>query len=197
MGGEATLYIHIHTLTHLHCHLQSFWNYTYMYSICIQMRSCMLVTAYVCIYLNIHTMYVHTHNVCTYSFIYTCTLNRWGGWVYLCLFICLSAGAIEWYLWCFIAILLHHAPVKLTSVLVLLVIFRGFFLVLICRYAQISFLLLLWRSILWLFILLGCIEGTDNELEVIDYNLELTFYSSSDLLSVWYMIMITIMYTQS
>ena len=47
-----------------------------------------------------------------------------------------------------------------------------------------SILLLLWWPILWLFILLCWIESTVNELEVVDCTLELTFHSSSDLLSV-------------
>ena len=46
-----------------------------------------------------------------------------GGWVYLYSFICLSAGAVE----CFATTLLHHAPPKVTSVLVLFVTFEGLF----------------------------------------------------------------------
>ena len=44
--------------------------------------------------------------------------------------------------------------------------------------------LALWWPILWLFSLLYCIEGTANDLEVLDFTLELTFHSSSDLFSV-------------
>ena len=47
-----------------------------------------------------------------------------------------------------------------------------------------DFLLLLLWLILWLFILLCCIEDTVNELEVVDCTLELTFHSFSDLFSV-------------
>ena len=42
-------------------------------------------------------------------------------------FIYLSVVAEEWQLYCSATILLHHAPVKVTSVLVLLVIFRDLF----------------------------------------------------------------------
>ena len=42
-----------------------------------------------------------------------------------------------------------------------------------------------WYPILWLFILLCCVEGkTVNELEVVDCTLELTFHSSSDVVSI-------------
>ena len=50
-----------------------------------------------------------------------------GGWVYLYSFICLSAGVLEWESSCFATTLLHHAPPKVTSVLVLFVIFGGLF----------------------------------------------------------------------
>ena len=43
--------------------------------------------------------------------------------------------------------------------------------------------MLLWWPILWLFILHYCIEGTVNELEVVYCTFELTFLSSSDLIS--------------
>ena len=50
------------------------------------------------------------------------------GWlVYLYSFICLSAGAVEWESSCFATTLLHHALPKLTSVLVLFVIFGDVF----------------------------------------------------------------------
>ena len=48
-----------------------------------------------------------------------------GGWVYL--FICLSAGAVEWESSGYATTLLHHAPLKVTSVLVPFVIFVGLF----------------------------------------------------------------------
>ena len=38
-----------------------------------------------------------------------------------------------------------------------------------------------WVAVLWLFFLFRCIEGTVNELQVIDCILELTFHVSSDL----------------
>ena len=44
--------------------------------------------------------------------------------------------------------------------------------------------MLLWWPILWLFILLYCIEGTVYELEVVDCTLEFTLNSSSNLFSV-------------
>ena len=50
-----------------------------------------------------------------------------GGWMHLYLFICLSAGAVEWESSCFATTLLHHASLKVTSVLVLFVIFGGLF----------------------------------------------------------------------
>ena len=50
-----------------------------------------------------------------------------GGWVYLYSFICSSAGAVEWESSCFATTLLHHAPPKVTLVLVLFVIFGGLF----------------------------------------------------------------------
>ena len=50
-----------------------------------------------------------------------------GGWVYLYSFICLSALAVEWESPCFATTLLPHAPPKVTSVLVLFVIYRGLF----------------------------------------------------------------------
>ena len=53
-----------------------------------------------------------------------------GGWLYLYSFICLSAGVVERLPYCFVIILLHHAPKKGTSVLLLFVIFGGLFLVL-------------------------------------------------------------------
>ena len=43
-------------------------------------------------------------------------------------FICLSAGAIEWQPCFFATILLLYAPPKVTSVLVLFVIFGGLFI---------------------------------------------------------------------
>ena len=43
------------------------------------------------------------------------------------LLIYLSEGAVEWQFECFVTILLHHAPVKVTSVLVLFVLFRVLF----------------------------------------------------------------------
>ena len=54
-------------------------------------------------------------------------LTAGGGWLYLYSFICLSAGAVEWESSCFVTTLLHHAHPKVTSVLVLFVIFRGLF----------------------------------------------------------------------
>ena len=42
-------------------------------------------------------------------------------------FSCLSAGAVEWEPSCFAITLLHHAPPKVTSVLVQFVIFGGLF----------------------------------------------------------------------
>ena len=57
--------------------------------------------------------------------------NFGGGWLYLYSFIYLSAGVVEWQPYCFVIILLHHAPLKMASVLVLFVIFEGFFLVLV------------------------------------------------------------------
>ena len=50
-----------------------------------------------------------------------------GGWVYLYSFICLSAGSAEWESSCFATTLLHHAPPKVTSALVLFVIFGCLF----------------------------------------------------------------------
>ena len=50
-----------------------------------------------------------------------------GGCGYFYSFICLSAGAVEWESFCFATTLLHHAPPKVTSVLVLFVIFGGLF----------------------------------------------------------------------
>ena len=49
--------------------------------------------------------------------------------MYLCSFICLSAEAVEWEFSCFATALLHHAPPKVTSVLVLFVKFGGFILI--------------------------------------------------------------------
>ena len=49
-----------------------------------------------------------------------------GGWLYLYSFICLSTEVVEWQPYCFVVILLHHAPPKVTSVLVLFVIFEVF-----------------------------------------------------------------------
>ena len=46
-----------------------------------------------------------------------------GGWMYLYSFICLSAIAVDWKFTCFATTLLHHAPRKVTSVIVLFVIF--------------------------------------------------------------------------
>ena len=46
----------------------------------------------------------------------TLIFDPWVG-EYLYSFICLSAGVVEWQPYCFI-ILLHHAPVKVTLVLV-------------------------------------------------------------------------------
>ena len=43
-------------------------------------------------------------------------------------FICLSAGAIEWQPYFFATVLLLYAPLKVTSVIVLFVIFRGLFI---------------------------------------------------------------------
>ena len=60
-----------------------------------------------------------------YLFISTGAIG--GGWLYLYSFICLSAGVIERQPYCFVVLLLHHAPPKLASVLVLFVIFGGFF----------------------------------------------------------------------
>ena len=50
-----------------------------------------------------------------------------GGWMYLYLFICLSAGEVEWESSCFATTLLFYASPKVTSVLVLFVIFGGLF----------------------------------------------------------------------
>ena len=50
-----------------------------------------------------------------------------GGWMYLYEFSCLFAGAVEGESPCFATTLLHHAPPKVTSVLVLFVIFGGLF----------------------------------------------------------------------
>ena len=47
--------------------------------------------------------------------------------MYLYSFICLSAGAVEWESSFFATTLLYHAPPKVTSVLVLFVIFGGSF----------------------------------------------------------------------
>ena len=107
--------------------------------------------------------------------VYMYVIRKFGGsglYLYSC--ICLSAGVVEWQPYCFVIILLHHAPPKVASVLVLFVIFEGLLLV----------FLLHWWPILWLFILLCSIEGIINELAVVDRTLELTFQSSFDLLSV-------------
>ena len=50
-----------------------------------------------------------------------------GGWMCRYSFICLSAGAVEWKPSGFAATLLHYAPPKVTLILVLFVIFAGFF----------------------------------------------------------------------
>ena len=50
-----------------------------------------------------------------------------GGWMYLLSFICLSAVAVEDGSSYFATALLHHAPPKVTSMLVLFVIFEGLF----------------------------------------------------------------------
>ena len=47
--------------------------------------------------------------------------------MYLYSFICLSAGEVEGESSCFTATLFHHAPPKVTSVLMLFVIFGGLF----------------------------------------------------------------------
>ena len=52
---------------------------------------------------------------------------RGGSWVYLYSIICLSALAVEWKSSCFATTLLHHAPPKVISVLVLFVMFGGLF----------------------------------------------------------------------
>ena len=78
--------------------------------------------------------------------------------VYLYSLICLSDGVVALHSYCFI-ILLHHAPPKVASVLVLFVIFGGHFSISLYRQAQREFLLLLWWAVLQLFNLLCCIEG--------------------------------------
>ena len=52
-----------------------------------------------------------------------------GGWMHHIFIygICLSAGAVEWRTYCFATVLLHSAP-KITSVLVLFVMFSGLFI---------------------------------------------------------------------
>ena len=55
-------------------------------------------------------------------------------------FICLSAGGIEWEPYFFATILLLYAPPKVTSVLLLFVIFGGLFInLLLYRFAFIGF----------------------------------------------------------
>ena len=105
--------------------------------------------------------------VCLYSFSY--------------MFICRSSRMTALR---FAIILLHHAPPKGASVLVLFVIFGGSCQCIGLQVGLIGFLLPLWWPVLLLFILLGCIEGKVNESEVIDYTLGLSFHSFSDLFSV-------------
>ena len=64
---------------------------------------------------------------------YLSEVSSTGGWLYLYSFICLSAGVVERQSYCFVIILLHHAPPRVASVLVLFVIFGGLLLVLIYR----------------------------------------------------------------
>ena len=71
----------------------------------------------------------------------------------------------------------------MASVPLLIVIFRGFIL-LVHKQTYIGFLLLFWWPVPYLFILLCCNMNTANEWMVIDYTCELTFHSSSDLFSV-------------
>ena len=47
--------------------------------------------------------------------------------MYLYSLICLSAEVVEWESSCFATTLFYHAPLKVTSVLVLFVIFGGLF----------------------------------------------------------------------
>ena len=56
-------------------------------------------------------------------------VNSGDGWVHLYSFICLSAGTVEWESSCFATTLLHHAPTKVTSVLVLFVIGGLFYMI--------------------------------------------------------------------
>ena len=80
--------------------------------------------------INTHT---HTHTRTLASLLAQHTYTSWrvslthfGGRLDAS-FICLSAGVVEWQLYCFVIILLHYAPSKMTSVLMLFVIFRGLF----------------------------------------------------------------------
>ena len=78
------------------------------------------------------------------------------------------------------------APVKVTSVIVLFVIFRSLFLVIVVQVGinRLPLSALVQWLILWLFILLFYNEGTVNKLVVVDCTLELTSHSSSDLFLV-------------
>ena len=59
--------------------------------------------------------------------VFSISLEYGGGWKYLYSFICLSARAVECESSCFATTLLHHAPLKVTSVQCLFVIFGGLF----------------------------------------------------------------------
>ena len=100
------------------------------------------------------------------------------------IFIYLSVGAIQWQLQCFATILLHHALVKVTSVLVLFVIFRGSFQLNI----QVCLNMLpLDALVIYPVTLHSALLSRDsravNELEVVDCTYGLTFLSPCDIFS--------------
>ena len=96
-----------------------------------------------------------------------------------CIFIHLFAGAVEWEASCFATTLLHPAPPKVTSVLVLFVIFGGLFSF-IGVYVYLHKLHLLAISVVFPIALplICCVMFTVNDFEVVDCGHELTLLLS-------------------
>ena len=110
-----------------------------------------------------YLIFIYSYDVFMHWKICACLqqIERGGCWLYhfISSIISLAAGALKGQPCCLVIIILRHAPVKMTPVLVLCVIL----------------------PILYFFILLFCIMDTVNESEVVDCTHELSFHIPFDL----------------
>ena len=101
-------------------------------------KHCNNLEVFQLISLHLLLVFNHFYHGFQYSIRMVITERVGEGWGTISSFICLSAGAIEWQPFFFATILLLYAPPKVISVLVLFVIFGGWFCSLLLHRASLA-----------------------------------------------------------